>query len=144
MRLLAFAVSLGLGLAMLEANDSPPAPSTPASAPAPDSTPPPAEVEPLLTAIRERRLVSFHYQGHDRVVEPHACGIVAGGEAVLHGYQIGGNSASGGLPGWRTFSVSKIGALKITEERFAGPRPDRGSRPRLAPLWAEVAAAKAP
>lgn len=105
-----------------------------------------ASRETLTTAIRERQVVTFVYQGRARTVEPHACGIVsATGEAVLHGYQTDGESASGVPPGWRTFTVAKITALTVIGKTFAGPRQDYAAgRPQFAPLWAEVAASSSP
>ncbi len=96
--------------------------------------------ESLVAAIQSRRIVTFMYQGRSRTVEPHACGISpAAGEAVLHGYQVDGDSSSGHLPGWRTFMIAKITALTATETRFDGPRADYSAgRPRLDPLWAEA------
>jgi hypothetical protein len=101
-----------------------------------------AERETLIRAVAERRVVTFLYQGHPRVVEPHACGIAtATGEAVLHGFQTGGGSTSGALPAWRTFSVAKITSLVATGERFAEARPGYvAQRPPLDPVWAELPA----
>jgi len=100
----------------------------------------------LAGAIRERRIVSFVYQGQPRTVEPHACGVVApDGEPVLHGYQIAGGSTSGQLPGWRTFAITKITELAVTETPFDAPRAGYASgRPRLDPVWAELDPAAAP
>lgn len=93
----------------------------------------------LAAAVRERRVITFLYDGHERAVEPHACGVGVNGEPVLHGYQFAGGSASGSPPGWRNFSVAKITDLAVGERRFAAPRPGYAkSRPRLAPAWAEL------
>lgn len=99
----------------------------------------PSEATPLLQALRERRVLTFRYHGHERVVEPHACGIATNGERVLHGYQTAGGSVKGDLPGWRTFTLAEIGALVVTEKTFAGPRPDyAAAHLRLQPLWGEL------
>lgn len=93
----------------------------------------------LARAIRELRVVTFVYQGHARTVEPHACGIARSGEAVLHGYQTEGGSASGAVPGWRTYALDKIASLTVTDTRFPGARVDYAAdRPRLEPAWAEL------
>ena len=93
----------------------------------------------LVRAIRELRVVTFVYEGHDRTVEPHACGVARSGEAVLHGYQTEGGSASGTLPGWRTYALEKITALNATDTRFPGARTGYDSdRPKLDPAWAEL------
>lgn len=100
----------------------------------------PSAPQALVQAVKERRVVTFVYQGQPRTVEPHACGVATrSGEAVLHGYQTDGGSASGTPPGWRTFSLSKIEALAVSATTFAAPRADYSSgRPQLEPLWAEV------
>ncbi len=95
----------------------------------------------LRRAIEERRMVNFSYGGFARVLEPHAYGVSMTGEVVLHGYQTAGGSSSVPPPGWRTFTVSGISDLVVTERRFAKPRADYSAeRPRLEPLWAEVVA----
>lgn len=121
--LLALILCLGTGRAT-EATTPPP--------------PPPPEAAPLLLAIRERRVVSFEYEGRRRVAEPQAIGIASSGDAILLAFQTGGDSASGRLPGWRTFTLAKITALETTTETFPGPRPPAKNQPRLSPTWAEV------
>ncbi len=100
----------------------------------------PSETARLLAeAIRERRVVTFHYAGRLRTLEPHTCGVGSTGEEILHGYQIEGESASGARLGWRTFTVAKISDLTVQERRFAAGRPGYAtSRPRLSPAWAEL------
>ncbi len=93
----------------------------------------------LIRAIRELRVVTFVYEGHARTMEPHACGVARSGDAVVHGYQTEGGSASGALPGWRTYAIDKISALTATETRFPGARAGYDSdRPKLDPVWAEL------
>lgn len=95
----------------------------------------------LAAAVRERRVVTFRYDGHERRVEPHACGVGSSGAEIVHGFQISGGSASGAGPGWRTFTVEKIADLEVAEDRFTTTRPGYAkSRPRLAPAWAELPA----
>lgn len=108
-----------------------------------------AEAEPglppihalLVRAIREKRVVIFHYNGHARTVEPHAYGKAGKGELVLHGYQTEGGSVSRPPPGWRTFSVAGIQDLKLGELNFAEARDGYSPNElRLEPLWAELPA----
>ena len=111
----------------------------------------------LARAIQDRRVLNFHYDGRPRVVEPHAYGRTSDGVPVLHGFQIGGESsrsrtsrgggesASGGLPGWRTFRAADITGLTIGEDTFPGPRAGHvEGRPRLDPVWAELPAPAQP
>ena len=81
----------------------------------------PAEL--LVRAVLERRTVDLVYQGQPRVVEPHLIGIHEAGESMLSGYQTGGFSHSGDLPGWRTFITSKIDSVEARSETFT-PRSD--------------------
>lgn len=95
----------------------------------------------FIRAIHERRVVNFNYGGHERTVEPHAYGVATTGDVVLHGYQTSVGSASGKPPGWRTFNTAEIKELAVTETTFARARADYSAeRPKLEPLWAEVAA----
>jgi predicted DNA-binding transcriptional regulator YafY len=111
--------------------------------PPPRTAPAPELVADCLRALRERRVVPFSYRRHERVLEPHALGVAANGEAVLHGYQTEGGTVSGKPLGWRTFSLAEIQALTVTEKSFPGPRPDHASdRPKLNPLWGELEAGR--
>ncbi len=95
----------------------------------------------LVQAIGERRLITFTYRGHLRVVEPHAYGCNAKGDAILLAFQIEGSSASRPPPGWRTFSAGAIEALKLGDRSFAQARDGYSPNElRLSPLWAEVPA----
>lgn len=97
----------------------------------------------LLQAINERRVLTFDYRGHARTVEPHACGVSTKGEAVLHGYQTAGGSASRPPPGWRTFSLAEIRDVALGAETFPGARDGYSPNElRLDPLWAELPAAE--
>ena len=74
----------------------------------------------LCTAITNRQLVSFEYDGHQRIVEPAAHGSqVTTGNAVLRGYQVGGTSSSSTPPLWDLFLVDKIRSFKILDQSFS-------------------------
>ncbi len=96
-------------------------------APAPDAA---LKIEPaleskhdlLLKAIHERKLISFEYQGKERIAEPHDYGLQNGIERLLC-YQVAGTSGSGRLPSWRLIDVAKIQKLKVTSRNFPGNRP---------------------
>lgn len=78
--------------------------------------------ERLVRAVLEHRTARFTYHGLLRVVEPHLIGIHEAGEPLLVAYQTEGESASGELPGWRTFVTTQIEAVE-TGAGFPGPRP---------------------
>lgn len=95
----------------------------------------------LMQAIANRRVLTFNYKGHLRVVEPHAYGRNTKGDAVLHAFQIEGSSASRPLPGWRTFAASAIEAPELGTGSFTQARDGYSPNElRLSPLWAEVPA----
>lgn len=75
----------------------------------------------ILTAIKEKKILSFTYSGLPRIVEPHVYGI-NDGRAQLLGYQIRGSSNNGGIPEWRRFKLSAIQNLQILNESFSGRR----------------------
>ena len=78
----------------------------------------------IVRAIVEKRLVEFVYKvGPVRTVEPHDYGLRRGAERLL-GFQIRGESQSGGSRGWREFDVEQIHQLHVLERRFAGTRAD--------------------
>lgn len=68
--------------------------------------------------------MSFFYDGHARIVEPHTFGVDKHNREMLCGYQTAGTSTSGKLVGWKFFLVAKISRLQPADERFATPRPE--------------------
>lgn len=80
--------------------------------------------EALVHGVLGHRVLSFDYQGLRRTVEPHMVGVHEAGEAVLLGYQTGGFSHTGEVPGWRMFIVAEIDDVEIEDRAFPGPRPD--------------------
>lgn len=76
----------------------------------------------LCRAIEDRRIVQFEYDGHRRVVEPHCHGESTADHDVLRGFQVGGESESDDLPGWRLFDTAKMSDLSVTDEPFSGER----------------------
>lgn len=98
-----------------------------------------AEHEMFVRSIREKQVLRFTYNGHVRVVEPHAYGVAATGETVLHAFQVEGGSVSKPPPGWRTFNVSLIESPVVTERRFLKARPDFvGAESGLQVVWAAL------
>ena len=74
--------------------------------------------ERLVRAILEHRVASFTYHGLSRTVEPHLIGLHEAGEPMLVGYQTGGGSRSGEVPGWRSFVTTEIEAVDAEGEVF--------------------------
>lgn len=78
----------------------------------------------LCTAIAQRHLVSFVYDGHPRVVIPVAHGPhKTTGNSVLRGYQIRGTSSSRVVPLWDLFLVEKLSRFQVLDETFEGAPP---------------------
>jgi hypothetical protein len=82
------------------------------------------DAERLVQATFGHRPVTFRYKGLLRTVEPHLIGLHEAGESLLIAYQAEGPSRSGDLPGWRTFIVTEIEDVSVSDRQFAGPRLD--------------------
>jgi hypothetical protein len=82
----------------------------------------------IRSAIANKDVIEFTYQGYPRVAEPHVYGILRGKRHILV-YQTGGLTSSGSVPDWRLVDINDISGLKVTGTKFAGPRenkPDHG------------------
>lgn len=77
----------------------------------------------ICDAINNRYVLKFTYDGHPRIVEPHAYGLSQPLNEVIRCYQTGGTSRSGKAPAWRLIRVDRIKFLIVTEEHFVGKRP---------------------
>ncbi|MHA1439758.1 MAG: hypothetical protein ACTSPD_19595 [Promethearchaeota archaeon] len=77
----------------------------------------------ICIAIENRRIISFNYDGGNRVVEPYCYGISSTGEELLRSFQIRGFSRSRNPSGWKLFKISKITKLTITDDKFEKNRP---------------------
>jgi hypothetical protein len=77
----------------------------------------------IAQAIREKRCLSFTYDGYPRVVEPHTYGLSRKGEEVFRAFQVSGGHLSSHNEPWHLFSVSKTYGLSLTDKIFSGPRP---------------------
>jgi hypothetical protein len=76
----------------------------------------------LCEAIRDKRIISFTLDGHDRIAEPHDYGVIDDRRRLFF-FQLGGSSRSGRPSGWRWAELAKIGDLRLLDARFSGPRP---------------------
>ncbi|MDO6706764.1 WYL domain-containing protein [Photobacterium sp. 1_MG-2023] len=79
-------------------------------------------LEAIKQAIQQKLIIQFTYSGRIRIVEPHVLGITKGNTQIL-GYQVDGESSSGGLPEWRRFDLEKMSDFFVTKELFPGRRP---------------------
>lgn len=67
----------------------------------------------LKKAIRERRVISFDYEGRQRIACPTKIGTLHNNNYAIEGYQIGGYSKSRSMPPWRLFTVNGIRNLQL-------------------------------
>jgi len=79
--------------------------------------------EIVCNAITNRRLLSFTYEGFERVVEPHLCGQNDARHDVLLGWMVRGHSNSDPRPGWRNYLLTAMRNVQILDETFDQPRP---------------------
>ena len=76
----------------------------------------------IRTAIMSKNVIEFSYHDYHRIAEPHVFGIHNGRKQLLV-YQIGGQSSSGKIPGWRRVNVDEITSASIISQTFVGQRP---------------------
>ncbi len=77
----------------------------------------------ICQAIKEKRLLELHSDGHAYQVAPHVYGIDTGGDELLTCYQVWGGS-SGEPAQWRTLRLAEISQVTLMSKRFA-PHPER-------------------
>jgi hypothetical protein len=76
----------------------------------------------ICDAIRNRCVLRFTYDGHPRIVEPHAYGLSRTWKEVIRCYQTGGTSRYSKVPAWKLMRVDRIKSLIVTEEHFVDER----------------------
>ena len=78
----------------------------------------------LRSAIANRRLIQFEYEGITRVAEPHDYGLRESLSRVLVYQRRKSGRAGAGATGWRDLFLSKIGKCEVLGETFPGTRGD--------------------
>lgn len=73
-------------------------------------------------AIGDKRIVEMTYDGHRRIVEPHAYGTSRRGNPVVRAYQTQGGHVTPGHD-WCFFLEGKMQDVQDTGRRFQNPRP---------------------
>ena len=93
----------------------------------------------IAKAIHYKRVIEFEYNGHLRVVEPHAYGLSMTNHEVIRGYQVQGTTDTGSVQEWHLFEVKQITKLKVTDRHFEGIRNgyQRGDK-RLGIIYSEL------
>lgn len=95
-------------------------------------------LQTIIDAIRNKKVLTFTYDGHSRTVEPHTVGSSRAGNDVFRCFQTGGSHATGGHD-WNLCTVSKITNLQTPGSTFSGPRPgyQRGDKGMMT-IYAEL------
>jgi hypothetical protein len=73
----------------------------------------------IISAIKNKEVLSFSYNGVERIVEPQTYGISIAGHEVLRARQVGGGSRSGQSRIAKLFDLEKISGLEKTGEQFS-------------------------
>jgi hypothetical protein len=73
----------------------------------------------ILSAIENRQVLRFNYNGKERIVEPQTYGISIAGREVLRAHQIGGKSSSGQVRMAKLFELEKMSNLRKEGTVFA-------------------------
>jgi len=71
----------------------------------------------IKQSIHHRLTLEFDYENKTRIANPHYFGRTTADNDAISCWQIAGKSRSGKL-GCKTFSISKIRNLKVTERHF--------------------------
>ena len=77
----------------------------------------------ILSAIKNKEVLRFKYNGKERIVEPQTYGISIAGREVLRARQVGGASGSGQLRMAKLFDLKKISHLRKAGAVFAAALP---------------------
>lgn len=79
--------------------------------------------EIICSAIKNRLVIRFQYDGEIRIVEPFVLGYHKDtGNLVLRSYRVGGYSKSDREPPWRLFDTSNISELEVTDIKARSDR----------------------
>lgn len=92
----------------------------------------------IISAIRDRKVLSFTYSGISRIVQPVAVGVSRTGNDALRCYQTQGGHITPGHE-WDFCVISEISDLRATGEHFEGEPPGykRGDR-HMTTIYAEL------
>jgi len=78
-------------------------------------------LQTIISAVQNKELISFGYEGYTRVVEPHAVGVSTAGHKVLRCFQVEGRHEEQNH-NWDLVLLSKIVDLSTTGQRFSSER----------------------
>jgi len=76
----------------------------------------------IVSAVRNRHVLTFIYGGIERTAEPHAVGVSKFGNDVMRCYLAGEEQVPEGQE-WMLCELSKVSRLHDTGTSFSGARP---------------------
>ena len=82
----------------------------------------------ILSAIKNKEVLRFKYNGKEPIVEPQTYGVSIAGREVLRAHQIGGGSGSGQLGMAKLFDLEKMSHLRRTGVVFGKALPAHNPR----------------
>lgn len=95
--------------------------------------------EMIWYAILGKRKISFDYNGHRRIIEPHVYGMKKGKDQIQV-RQVGGQTSDGEtLPVWRRMNLEGVTNMKILDETFPGRIEVKGLHSRFDKIYVIVA-----
>ena len=83
-------------------------------------------------------MLRFEYDGRARLVEPYGHGWTTAGVEIVSGYQIGGESVGGQVPGWKMFHVAKMSLVRDGGMTFATRADYNPAKLRIGALCCRV------
>ena len=91
-----------------------------------------------ISAIRQRKYISFTFSGLARVAQPAAVGVSKAGNPVLRCFQTEGGHITAGHE-WDFCELSKIVGLQVLDKTFASnPAGYRRGDKHMAHIYAEL------
>lgn len=78
----------------------------------------------ICTAIRDRYLLTFDYNGLQRIVAPYCYGVSMRDVEVLRAVQLRGSSSSGGFGFGKLWALKYMSNVAISDESFVPDDPD--------------------
>ena len=77
----------------------------------------------IRQAVMDRRCLTAIYRGRVRHFSPHTLGHDEDGNALVLGYQYGGESTAP-LPEWRSFHISRLSGVTRNDDPWPTPVED--------------------
>jgi hypothetical protein len=83
-----------------------------------------ATAEQICTAIQDKRLLMFDYNGQSRVVEPYCLGLSTQDAELLRAIQVAGASHSRRFGFGKLWTLEQMKAVRVAEQTFVPDDPN--------------------